>query len=193
MTRTDIINSLIKKNNYTSYLEIGVQSGVNFKAIEAERKIGIDPDLFSKATNHCTSDEFFKKWKGLLHFDIIFIDGLHEYLQVWTDIINSLEMLNPNGVIVCHDMIPFDEMSQRVPRVTKRWTGDCWKAFLELKSKRDDLDMKVVDTDCGCGIIKFGEQKLVENPSYVYEEFEKNKKEWMNIITPQEFKDLYLC
>ena len=39
-----------------------------------------------------TSDEFFESNKK--NFDIIFIDGLHEYDQVKRDIKNSIKFLN---------------------------------------------------------------------------------------------------
>ena len=34
---------------------------------------------------------------------VFFIDGLHEYAQVKRDIENSLNFLEPNGVILLHD------------------------------------------------------------------------------------------
>lgn len=185
MTRTELINFLIVKHNYKSYLEIGVQTGINYRQINCLNKIGVDPDLNSKASVHLTSDEFFDTNKHT--YDIIFIDGLHESKQVYKDIVNALHVLNPGGTIVCHDMIPFDEISQRVPRETKRWTGDCWKAWVRLRFERDDLTMYVIDTDCGCGIIRAGKQTTIPTVACSYEEFEKNKVELLNIITVQEF------
>jgi hypothetical protein len=49
MTRTEIINGLISKYNYKSYLEIGVntpsQPGYNWIGVEIELKHGVDPML----------------------------------------------------------------------------------------------------------------------------------------------------
>ena len=41
------------------------------------------------------------------------------------------------------------------------WTGDVWKAIAELRVETIDLDIKVVDTDYGCGIIRRGTNYLI--------------------------------
>lgn len=191
MTRIDIINYFIKKYNYKTYLEIGVQAGVSFKAIELpiEDKVGVDPDLFSRATVYMTSDEFFEQNDKT--FDIIFIDGMHINDFVYRDINNSIKVLNEGGVILCHDMLPFDKDSQKVPRMTKRWTGDCWKAFARLRYERIDLQMSVINTDCGVGVIHKGKQLTYPVMVDDYNIFEINKKEILNLISIEEFKKLY--
>ena len=99
-----------------------------------------------------TSDDFFKQNNE--NFDVIFIDGLHEYGQVYRDIQNSLKFLNDGGYIICHDMSPNNEIIQRYPQTHPgEWTGDCWKAWVKLKSEKSDLQMFVVDSDYGCGVI----------------------------------------
>ena len=70
--RLDLINHIIKKNNYKQYLEIGCHNDEVFNKIEID-KIGIDP--ISGGNFRGTSDEFFEK--NQKKFDCIFIDGLH--------------------------------------------------------------------------------------------------------------------
>lgn len=118
MKRNDIINSLIAIKKYKSYLEIGIGDGANYNQIICENKNNVDPcfDLLdsqniSHVKNVMTSDEFFNKNTEM--FDVIFVDGLHEYQQVYRDIKNSLNVLNENGCIVCHDMLPPTEWHQR--------------------------------------------------------------------------------
>lgn len=194
-TRIDIINYLIKKNNYKTYLEIGVQNGISFRAIElpVENKVGVDPDPFSKATVYMTSDEFFEQ--NLKKFDIIFIDGLHEADAVLRDIFNSLEILNEGGIIVCHDMNPLTEAAQAVPRVQKLWNGDCWKALVSLRNHYHNLLVNTVDTDHGCAVISVLKEKQSSfntNPNdWTFENLEKNRKGWLNLISVEEFKQLY--
>ena len=53
-TRTDVINSLIVGLGYSRYLEIGCQSNVNFDAVGAMRKVGVDPS--SGGTVRMSSD-----------------------------------------------------------------------------------------------------------------------------------------
>jgi hypothetical protein len=180
MTRIDIINKLISKNNYKKYLEIGVQNGHCFNQIVCESKTAVDPESTVKECKKITSDEFFAKNKA--EFDIIFIDGLHHYQQVYKDIKNALEVLSKNGTIVCHDMLPPDENHQKVPRMQDAWTGDCWKAWVLLRGTRSDLSMRVVDHDYGCGIITRGKQETVEYSNLTYANFVDNKEKWMNIV-----------
>lgn len=192
MDRTKIINSLLKKINGKRYLEIGVDNGINFQNINCEYKVGVDPNTAHNATYHMTSNDFFSSKVEKEKFDVIFVDGLHHSDQVYSDIMNSLEMLNDNGYIVCHDLNPRSEEMQVVPWRGGPWNGDCWKAFVKLRSERIDLQMHTVDTDHGCGIISKGFQIPIEAiKEYTYSDLEKNRKEWLNLISVKDFVDMY--
>lgn len=192
MNRTKIIQSLIDKVNAKSYLEIGVDNGINFQTINCNKKIGVDPNTNTIATYHETSDAFFEKNNET--FDIIFIDGLHHADQVYKDILNSLKVLNDGGYIVCHDMNPLEESHQEIPFVSGAWNGDCWKAFVQLRCERSDLQMHVVNADHGCGIISKGKQSLLKlsNVPTEYKFFNIHRKEWLNLISVDEFRKTYL-
>lgn len=194
MNHTQIINKYIKENNYTCYLEIGVWNGENFRNVNIEEKYSVDPDPKTKPTHRMTSDQFFKT--NIKKFDIIFVDGLHHANQVYRDILNGLEVLKPNGVILCHDMNPTTEEMQIVPRQTNVWTGDCWKSFVRLRSEnKGDLEMFVIDTDFGIGVIRktktVNEEKRLDlnGQTLNYQNLENNRKEWLNLITLGEFTD----
>lgn len=194
MKRTDIINTLIKSISAKDYLEIGVYDGKNFDQIECENKIGVDPDTNSPATYHLTSDAYFElnRYKSKRTFDVIFIDGLHTSEQVAKDIGNSLEILNENGYIVCHDINPTSESLQIVPYAGGLWNGDVWKAFVTLRGCRPDLEMFTVNTDWGCGVITRGGQDLIGLPEELtYAGLEKNRKLWLNLISVEEFLNMY--
>ena len=154
MLRTDIINKFIKDRHFTRYLEIGTFRNDNYNKINAIR-CSVDPDPEAKANFCMTSDEFFKSLDKDIKYDIVFIDGLHEHSQVYRDIQNSLNHLNPNGIIVMHDCMPKNEKMQLWDNKShqhEEWTGDTWKAyykaFVELP-----YEVYVVDTDYGCGVI----------------------------------------
>ena len=190
MNRTDIINLIIQKNNFSSYLEIGVNDpAVNFDRIECKFKRGVDPIPQRADIIGTTSDLFFSQLPGI--FDLVFIDGLHHCHQVLKDIENSLRHISKNGIVLCHDMLPENEIVQRVPRVSKTWTGDCWKAWSFLRMTRKDLNMFVLNTDYGIGFIQKGEQNLyrpnISLDEMNYSFFDSNKKELMNIIELGEF------
>jgi len=197
MTRTELINNLIEKNNYKSYLEIGVNSpaqpGYNWVGVKIPVKHGVDPNV--ETTYQMTSDEFFDN-KITQKYDIIFIDGLHIFEQVYKDIINSLKALNENGVIVVHDCNPITEITQRRVRASDAWHGDVWKSIVKLRIENQELEICTVDTDEGCGIIKKGKQELLIIKDgvnqYEYDFLVENRKEALNLISVNEFKIKYL-
>ena len=192
MNRTDLINRLIAHFGYTSYLEIGVFLGENFNAIRLShnQKTGVDPESGVEGVFRVTSDEFFAS--NQRKFDIIFIDGLHHEEQVYRDINNALAVLSPGGAIVCHDISPSTYERQVVPRLQECWMGDCWKAWVRLRTERSDLEMKVVDADYGCGIIRQGLQELLDPPAELkWEGLQLNRVRWLNLISVAEFNRQY--
>lgn len=197
MMRSDIINNLIKKNDYKTYLEIGVntpdQPGYNWDNIQIELKHGVDPAV--DTTFKMTSDEFFEKHIKM-KYDIIFVDGLHIFEQSYKDIINSLQWLNDDGTIVVHDCNPTKEITQRRERASDVWHGDVWKAILKLRVENPNIEIFTVDTDEGCAVIRKGHQNLLpiqENKEgmYAFNFFDKNRTNILNLISGDEFKKRY--
>jgi hypothetical protein len=149
-TRTELINYIIKKNNYRTYLEIGVADGENFRSIQIEHKDGVDPGG-GAANYQMSSDEFFSENSNT--YDIIFIDGLHLSDQVLRDIRNSLNCVSQNGLIVMHDCLPQTYMQQVSYIVPGSWNGDVWKAAAHVRMEIENVHFCVVDMDWGCGIL----------------------------------------
>ena len=191
MKRFELINSLIKHFNYKTYLEIGYRKGHCFNRVIIDDKQSVDPDNTWGPTFALTSNEFFEKNSKI--YDIIFIDGLHLHEQVRKDIANGLKFLSENGTIVCHDMLPVNEGEQiREYTPGKVWTGDVWKEWVRLRMTDNTLDMKVVKTDHGCGIIRKGKQELVPlRENLTFEDLKQNYKSFLNIISVDEFMRLY--
>lgn len=195
MLRTDILNNLIKKFEYTSYLEIGTQNpNSNYNKINILHKTCVEPfpmpDTEKEITFIGTSDDYFKSISDDVYFDVIFIDGLHHYDQVLIDISNSLKHLNENGTIVCHDCLPTTEKMQSREDLGGEWTGDVWKAIAQLRVESIDLDIRVVNTDYGCGIIRRGTNipYYDENKNYyTYAYYEVNKNKLLNVVSIEDF------
>ena len=196
MRRSEIINNLIREYGYTSYLEVGTENpNNNFNLINIKHKVSVDPDPKGEITFLGTSDDYFDSIKDTdTMYDIIFIDGLHHDDQVDKDIENSLRHLNPNGTIVCHDCLPFNEKMQRKGYVFgEEWTGDVWRSIAKLRIDRDDLEIRTIDTDFGCGIIRRGEN-VKYNASHdelTYGYYSKNRNHLMNVISVDEFNRHY--
>ena len=199
MTRTQIINSLIKKYGYEDYLEIGVNTPAqhmwNWEGLEVKTKHGVDPNPDTNTTYIMTSDEFFEKHISQ-KYDIIFVDGLHLFEQVYRDIVNSLNWLNTNGTIVVHDCNPIQEITQRRERASDAWHGDVWKSIVKLRMEEINLTIHTVDADEGCAIIRNGSQILLpvspDENTYEYSFLENRRREALNLISIEEFKNLYL-
>ena len=134
MKRTDIINALIAKYGYKSYLEVGTQDPKsNFDLITAEHKVSIDPFPRGEVTFVGTSDEYFDSISDDVKFDIIFIDGLHEYGQLTKDCNNYYSKLKEGGIFAGHDYnaIPgvrqaADEFAAKVGKTIQITECDVW-------------------------------------------------------------------
>ena len=199
MYRTDIINRYISKYKFEKYLEIGVADGFCIERVSAKRKDGVDPGVDPHYSHQCdfvshkmTSDEFFQNIEDSnILYDFIFIDGLHHTEQVDKDIANSLKHLSPNGLIMLHDTNPGSYESQLVPRTQAIWNGDVWKSVVKLRCSNPDLEIFTVDTDCGCAVLKRGNQKLYDrvplSAALNWNYFCVNKKELLNLISIEEF------
>lgn len=117
----NVINDVIRLNNYTSYAEIGCDNRVTLDAVNCKYKIGIDPyfdgdysigvtdtdSVASKIDYRMTSDEFFNT--SMEYFDVIFIDGKHTKEQAERDFWNAICHLNVGGTILIHDVNPHNK------------------------------------------------------------------------------------
>lgn len=154
LTHYDVIPYVANKISAQSYLEIGCASDDCFRLIEAKHKVGVDP--VRGGTHKMTSDQFFTENKET--FDVIFVDGMHKYEQVIKDVDNALEILNPNGIIFMHDVLPAHRYNavpdkKQKPKSVVAWNGDVWRASFEIAS-RNDLRFNVFTCRHGVGIIQ---------------------------------------
>ena len=198
MKRTQIINALIQKHGYKTYLEIGTYDPkLNFNLILAPNKVSVEPFPIAGSTISFvgTSDEYFASIKEDVKFDIVFIDGLHLHEQLTLDIQNSLKHLNKGGIIVCHDCLPSTEEMQTRTDSGKEWTGDVWKSIAKLRVETTGVEVRVVDTDYGCALIR--KKKSTPYPAksedYLsYQYYAKNKRQLMNVVSNYGFWRIYL-
>ena len=148
--RKDVINYFVNKNNYNSYLEIGLYGAPRtFNNINCKIKNSVDPNPAANAEYCTTSDEFFNDLeKNLLvipsdfKWDIIFIDGDHYHETVDRDVPNALNHLSDGGTIVMHDCAYGEGITPANPRGT-----DVWKSWVKLRCTRPDLKMNVINID----------------------------------------------
>jgi len=195
MTRTDIINYVIKKFGLESYLEIGVQfPHSNYDKIIAERKVGVEPfpvgDWLNLSVVKLTSDAFFKVIEPNVKYDAIFIDGLHTREQCLADILNSLNHISNNGFIFVHDCLPTAEYQTSREDNGREWTGDVWKSIVDIQSK-NGIDVCTIDTDWGIGCIRLNPEMVGKKIDSIldWETYTIHKKELLNIKTVDEWQN----
>ena len=202
--RWELMNFLIQKYNIVNYLEIGVNDGLCIRQIIAEHKDGVDPypgseiggAIVPEINYPISSDEFFDLIRGHdIKYDMIFIDGLHHSDQVDTDIKNSLNHITDTGFIILHDCNPLDYHMQLVPRVTGLWNGDVWKSIVKLRCTDPNLEISVVDTDWGVGVVRKGQQELYTDAALetclTWEYFDLNRNNLINLIAVNDFYEKY--
>jgi len=182
-TRREFVQNIIDFVHAKSYLEIGICTRYTFDNIVASYKISVDSNPGYNPTYAVTSDNFFKVNKET--FDVIFIDALHEREQVIRDINNSIQCLNPNGVIVTHDTLPLEKC-----QIDSSLCWSAWEAFAHLRKTNSNIYMASVIIDgepVGVGVICHGYQEIFKaDLPYTYENYELYRKEWMNVISEDE-------
>ena len=189
--RSEIIQKIIDKKKYESYLEIGCDKDSNFSKIKIKNKIGVDPK--SGGTLKMTSDDFFENNK--IYFDCIFIDALHIYEQVRKDILNSVKFLNNHGIIIIHDCLPKKIWNQIVPQIYGHWNGDVWKAIVEARTMKD-IDTYTCKADHGLGIILKRPNKnllsldINDFKKLKFRDYYINHKKFMNLIEVTDLENI---
>ncbi|GMH92925.1 hypothetical protein TrVE_jg10856 [Triparma verrucosa] len=203
-TRTDLIKSLSSWISHSegrkiNYLEIGCAGGDNFVPISEEDFVEtaycVDPDPKSESTHKMMSEEFFrineKTW------DVVFVDGLHQWSTALNDIDSALLSLSPSGVVIVHDSNPRTSAaaSPDVPDWGSKhqhqmaWNGDVFKAVISLGSRRD-VDVATGHFDEGCAVVmnrpRSIERLLVPSrgaaETLTFDEFEENRKAFLNLM-----------
>lgn len=197
MQRHEFINYIAKHIHASSYLEIGVETGLNFSLIQIDLKIGIDPILMNASKSgiliETTSDKFFRT--NAHKFDIIFIDGNHLYEQVLKDFENSLKNISSKGIIVLHDCNPTKIAQQSRPPVQHEWCGDVWKVVAKIRSEGEH-EVFVIDSDYGLGFVipnvKVEKLKLpVPWKHLTWTHLHNYRKTLLNLISVEEFKNYF--
>ena len=192
LTRSLIVNNIIHRKKYETYLEIGCDQNILFNSVKIKKKIGVDP--VSGGNIKMTSDNFFKNNQNT--FDIIFIDGLHQYEQVRKDIDNSLKFLNKDGVILLHDCMPCSFIRQAPKRSSKIWNGDVWKNIVECRTL-NEIDTYTIYADHGVGLIlkRNNRNKLLFKinsfKNLKFKDYYQNYKLFVNIIHFEDLNKLF--
>lgn len=174
--RVSIIQSELDRFKHPRYLEIGIFDGLVFLRVKAKAKVAVDPEVRIPRLrglvaavdrrieiHEMPSDDYFSSIAPGVTFDVVFVDGLHLYEQALRDAENALRHLSDDGVVLMHDCNPTAEaVASRNPEDALRsghraWCGDVWKAIVHLRATKADLEVSVLDTDFGIGVVRKSE------------------------------------
>jgi hypothetical protein len=215
MDRLELIQLLIHQKGLRNYLEIGVENGHLFFRLKSPCKVAVDPKfIFDTArrvgktilnpynlTNQYfekTSDAFFEQDAERVFtskkLQLALVDGMHEYQFALRDVENTLRYLSEEGVVIMHDCNPQSEQAAGRFEDWREgvWNGDVWRTVIHLRSQRPDLNVFVLDTDHGLGIVTKRKPSEGSNPNVLdlspvqiqsmsYQEFDRNRTSLLNL------------
>lgn len=198
-SRVEVMNFIIEKMEYKSFLEVGHEYGITFDKIKCELKESVDP--FSKPGHNPThlmeSDRFFAENKRI--WDMIYIDGDHNINQVWRDFEHAYNATPEHGCIVMHDTNPPNERYTQEDRCGTAYHALVFMMYTDLKPI--ELYTLSIPDDQGNGISIIFKGKhnrpsikaknLTEiTAAKQYDNFDKNRKEIANLITFDELASI---
>lgn len=156
MLRSQVIQPILDLYDNCRYLEIGVNAGETFNALKCAHKTAVEPkflfDYKALATDRVRffekfSDEFFRDDVAANEtYDVVFLDGLHQFEQTTRDLLNTLSHVDENSIIIVDDVIPSDypaslfdpsdmiEMRRRANDPGGNWMGDVFKLVFFIRS-----------------------------------------------------------
>ncbi len=140
-----------------TYVEIGCRKGHSLRLAKCP-SVAIDPEFEITAELTAptrifrqTSDAFFARpdVQDVLggHFDLAFIDGMHQVEFALRDFINLERHASPGSVILIDDVLPSDMTWTTREREGQYWTGDVYRLIPLLRRYRPDLRVDVFDIE----------------------------------------------
>lgn len=180
--RWDIINHLIKKNNYKRYLEIGYYKGWSFDKVNCAYKVAVDPypckcaeqmewtpsstDGYLTKSTTSNFDVRSQNFRRELIFkctsDEYFLGRTNMYDIIFIDGLHHSDQVlkdvrNGLRLLRNHGVIILHDCNPPTllhvtTGVNGCWTGDTYKAAVTLNYL--GLDFYTVDVDWGIGILK---------------------------------------
>lgn len=144
------VNRVAEHIGGASYLEIGVFKGKTFNNVHFPRQVAVDPyfgfDVAEFARDGVdfvakTSDDYFATVNNGEKFDVVFLDGLHNFQQTFRDFCNALACANDKTVWLIDDVLPSDVYSalpiaaeargfrKRAGINSNAWHGDVFKVI----------------------------------------------------------------
>jgi predicted O-methyltransferase YrrM len=128
-------------------------------------------------------------------YDVVFIDTWHDPEQCLDVIEWSLRRLRVLGAIVVHDTDPPTAWHGRPPAEFEpgtEWNGPVWQAIVRFRLAHPEIDVRTVDTDWGCTVIRpwvqARERVLVDPDALTWESFSTDRALLLNLMSVSRFR-----
>ena len=172
LVRHEVQQRALNMFSEPTYLEIGVFRGLTFHAIQAAKKVGVDPDFRfdivqakeqdpSSEFHAMTSDQYFAGLDLSIKYDVVYIDGLHTFEQTLRDLMNSISHVHNDSIIIIDDIFPnslaaalpdpneYRAVKEYLRLPSKAWMGDVYKVVMFIDSMMQTWDFACVDDNLG--------------------------------------------
>jgi hypothetical protein len=212
-TKADVINLLIRKYQFTSFLEISVPTtGLRFGEVTSEtlerrhRIVYNCPPEFDDGhevtwrSANTSLDAITKTLPAALRYDVVLVDSFHSHECSARDLRFASSMVSERGLIVMHDAAPPILRATIPDFIEGPWAGQSYAALIDFLLSHPERSVYVVSVDWGVAIIgsPMGKPLGPEVPSQAwralpdnYEErftfFVANRKALLNLINWNEF------
>lgn len=163
------LNAILDRTRGSRYLEVGVATGKTLEAVSASVRVAVDPAPMCQVIESqlgvtiysVTSDEYFARLPSDETFDLVFIDGLHEWKQTYRDVVNALMHGTSETMILIDDVVPDDALAalpnqrqsyrqrRRIGDYSKRWQGDVYKTLIALSLSEAAIAIRVLSRTPG--------------------------------------------
>lgn len=203
VSRNQVVQGVLDLFDSPHYLEIGVNKGMTFNALNAQSKVAVDPKFLfdveavrakvpGTSFHETTSDDYFGRIADpQTAFDVIYLDGLHTSEQTVRDLMNAFCFLKPDGVIVIDDVFPSSYVASLPDRNDTRvirkatsdplgaWMGDVYRLVFFVETFCQQFDYGTVNNNHGQLIMWRSPRRDVP---------ERTLKD----VAEKEYKDLFL-
>lgn len=144
-----------------------------------ESAIARDPRNASIGYLPLTSDDYYTLIAPRLTPEqqphLVFVDGLHTHEQALHDALNALRFIADGGIVVLHDANPttpsrawpatsVEQARLEAPDFDGYWSGEVWKAVVDLRRELAHHQCWTIDSDHGLAIIEAGSPVRLEAP-----------------------------
>jgi predicted O-methyltransferase YrrM len=192
---SDVVNALLEATGGSRYLEAVVNGASPYRdRVQAASKRVVDLGPSGDAP----IDQGLAAAADDGPFDVILVDCWHEESLCRSVIEASLGLLSTSGAIVVHDSNPPTDWHARPSadfRPGEEWTGDVWRAVVRFRAEHPDLDVRTVDTDWGCTVIRPSVAARDAVPAVEtldWSVLQSDRQRLLNIVSMNRFRrDLY--